>query len=139
MAVALALLPATGCGFIHASGVSHNKPNGFVLRGHVTVPLPASTSQAAGTACSAPGSASDIVAGAPVKVTDPNGRQLALGSLGAGVFATGTGVSCDFPFEIRAVPGGVDSYAISVAGRPAQTFPAKALREDQAAVITING
>ncbi len=84
-------------------------------------------------------------------VTDPGGHEIARGSLGAGIVAraatpapaaspatsAGTGAECDFPFEIRGVPGGVSSYGISVAGRAAQTFPAAALRQDQVAVITI--
>jgi hypothetical protein len=136
---ALALVvPVGGCGFIRASNVSHNKPSGFVLRGRVTVPLPGTDQRQAGAACAAPVSLPDIAGGAAVKVTDPDGHEIALGTLGAGIVARSSrGASCDFPFEIRAVPGGVDSYAIAVAGRAPQTFPAKALREDQAAVITI--
>ncbi|MEN3309398.1 MAG: hypothetical protein V7603_5600 [Micromonosporaceae bacterium] len=140
---ALAALVPAGCGFVGASNVSHTKPNGFVLRGRVTVPLPGTDRRAAGAACAAPVALPDIAGGAPVKVTDPAGHEIALGSLGAGIVARasaapgGSGASCDFPFEIRAVPGGVASYGISVAGRPAQTFPARSLREDQAAVIRI--
>jgi hypothetical protein len=135
-----ALVVPGGCGFIRASNVSHTKPNGFVLRGHVAVPLPAGDARASGAGCAAPASLADIAAGVPVKVMDPGGREIAAGTLSSGVVARASAApspTCDFPFEIRAVPGGVDSYGISVAGRPAQIFPAMALREDQAAVITL--
>jgi hypothetical protein len=124
-----------GCGFLGASRVSHNKPSGFVLRGRVTVPVAAGDTRAAGAACAAP--YPDVVANAPVKVTDPDGREIAAGYLGDGVIARGTSaVTCDFPFQIPAVPGGVASYGIAVGARPAVTFPARDLREDETAVLS---
>ncbi len=131
----LAGLALGGCGFFGASRVSHVKPNGFVLRGRVTVPVPAGDTRAAGAACAAP--YPDVVANAPVKVTDPTGREIATGYLGDGVIARGSSsVTCDFPFQIPAVPGGVASYGIAVGTRPAVTFNAKDLREDETAVLS---
>lgn len=127
-----------GCGFVGASDVSHNKPSGFVLRGRVTVPAAGSGPIADGTACMSalPG----VAAGSIVKVSDVDGHELARGELGGGVTATatpGTSAACDFPFQVRGVPGGVSQYAVSVAGRPAQTFAATALRQDQQAVLVL--
>ncbi len=137
--IALATLAAglAGCGFVGASGVSHAKPDGFVLHGHVAVPVPASDTRPDGAACASlvPG----IVGGTRVVVSGPDGHPLAEGALGDGVIArTGTGASCDFPFQIPAVPGGVASYDVTVANH-AQRFPAKDLREGAAAVLTVSG
>jgi len=126
-----------GCGFLGAAGVSHAKPDGFVLRGRVTVPVPASDTRPAGSACAA--GIPDVVAGARVTVTGPDGKVLGTGQLGAGVIArTGTAASCDFPFQLAAVPGGVDSYDIAV-GRHSQRFPAKPLRENASAILAVTG
>jgi hypothetical protein len=127
-----------GCGFIGASNVSHTKPSGFVLRGRVTVPAAQSGQVSDGTACvsALPG----VAAGSPVVVSDVDGHQLARGELGGGVTATVPGSSagsCDFPFQVRGVPGGVSRYGVSVAGRPAQSFAAAALRQDQLAVLVL--
>jgi hypothetical protein len=127
-----------GCGWVGASGAAHNKPDAFLLRGHVTVAVPPGDQRPAGAACAAtvPG----IVAGAPVRVTDPDGKFLAGGNLGDGVVARGAeGASCDFPFEIPGVRGGVASYDIAVADQPPQRFPAKELRENAEAIIRLNG
>jgi hypothetical protein len=127
-----------GCGWIAASGRPEVKPDAFVLRGHVTVPVAASDTRPNGAACAAtvPG----VVAGAPVRVTGPDGKLLGTGSLGNGVIArTSDGSSCDFPFQIAGVRGGVDSYDIAVADQPAQQFPAKDLRENAEAIVRING
>src|SRR5207245_5557786 len=126
----------SGCGVLGASGVSHTKPDAFVLRGHVSVPVPAGDARPDGAACAAtvPG----IVAGTSVRVTGPDGHFLATGQLGDGVIARGTsGSTCDFPFQIPGVRGGVDSYDVSVGTRPAQRFPAKDLRENAAATIVV--
>jgi hypothetical protein len=129
----------SGCGFVHASDVSHTKPSGFVLRGHVTVPLSGSATASAGSACTAPAAAPDIVLGATVTVTDGAGRKLAVGSLGAGVLAAQAGRdNCEFPFQIPGVPGGVDTYRIAVARRAPQTFPATPLRQGETAILTVS-
>ena len=128
----------SGCGFLGASDVSHSKPDGFVLRGHVAVPVAAGDTRPDGAACAAtvPG----VVAGAPVRVTGPDGKLMGTGSLGNGVIAHGAdGSSCDFPFQIAGVHGGVDNYDIAVADQPPQRFPAKDLRENADAIIRISG
>jgi hypothetical protein len=138
LALPAAGLCLAGCGFIGASDVSHTKPDGFVLRGQVSVPAAGAAAAVAGTPCVS--ALPDVAAGVPVKVSDAQGRELATGELGGGVVVTATGRSgatCAFPFEIRAVPGGVSRYAVSLAGRPAQTFPATELREGQQAVIVL--
>lgn len=125
-----------GCGFVGAASVSDQKPNGFVLRGHVAVPVAAGASQSTGAACES--SLPDVAPNDEVKVTDPQGRQIAVGYLGDGVIGSDTsGTACDLPFEIPQVPGGVTSYGIAVAGHPAQTFSATSLRENQEAVISL--
>jgi hypothetical protein len=137
--VPLAAALLAGCGFVGASNVSHTKPSGFVLRGRVTVPVAGSGPVADGTACTSalPG----VAAGTTVLVSDPDGHALAHGELGGGVTTTATpgssAAGCDFPFQVRGVPGGVSRYAVSVAGRPPQTFDAAALREDQLAVLVL--
>ena len=138
--LALVLLVAGlgGCGWLAASGVSHHKPDAFVLRGRVTVPVPAGDSRPDGAACAASDPA--VVAGTPIRVTGPDGHLLATGYLGDGVISrTGTAASCDFPFQRAGVPGGVDSYDIAVGTRAPHRFPAKDLRENADAVIPVNG
>jgi hypothetical protein len=138
LALPLTAALLSGCGFVGASNVSHVKPNGFVLRGRVTVPAAGAGPTVDGASCAS--SIPDVAAGVTVKVSDVQGHELARGELGGGVTAAvpgGSGVSCDFPFQVRGVPGGVSQYAVSVAGRPAQTFAASALREDQQAVIVL--
>jgi hypothetical protein len=138
LALPLAAVLLSGCGFVGASKVSDVKPNGFVLRGRVTVPAAGTAPTVDGESCAS--AIPDVAAGVTVKVSDVQGHELARGELGGGVTATvpgGSGVSCEFPFQVRGVPGGVSQYAVSVAGRPAQTFAASALREDQQAVIVL--
>lgn len=131
---------AGGCGFVNASAVSHTKPSGFVLRGYVSTPVPAGDARVAGAACAAPTGLPDIAAGTRVKVIDPVGNVIGLGDLVAGVIARSSAVSsCDFAFEIRAVPGGVASYSIAVGAEPAQQFAADQLRQDKPAIIQLNG
>ena len=129
----------SGCGFVHAGRTSHTKPDGFVLRGYATVADAVSTGPVA-SACQSPPAAADIRANTPVRVAGPDGRVLASGQLGAGVLAMQSETyRCNFPFEIRAVPGGQTSYVLTVGSRPPQTFPAMELREDKPAVIVISG
>jgi hypothetical protein len=136
---AAALAVASGCGFVHAGRTSHTKPDGFVLRGYVTVAGAVSTGPV-GSACQSPPEAADIRADTPVRVSSPDGRALAGGQLGAGVLAMQSETyRCNFPFEIRAVPGDSDPYVITVGSRPPQTFAARELREDKPAVIVISG
>jgi len=131
---------AGGCGFVGAGGVSNTKPNGFVLRGYASTPVPAGDARPTGAACAAPTSLPDIAGGAAVKVLDPGGTVIALGTLQAGVINhSGTSTSCDFGFEIRAVPGGVPSYSIVVGTEPAHDFPAEQLRQDKPAIIPLAG
>jgi hypothetical protein len=126
-----------GCGFVSAASVSDQKPNGFVLRGHVAVPVAAGASLSTGAACES--SVPDVAPNDEVKVTDPQGRQIAVGYLGDGVIGSdASGTACDLPFEIPQVPGGVTSYGIVIAGHPAQTFSATSLRENQEAVISLH-
>jgi hypothetical protein len=124
----LVLAGLGGCGFIGAGNASHSKPNGFILRGYVQA---SGGIASTGSACTAPG----VTAGAQVRVSDPGGRQLAEGQLGAGVLDPAG--HCNFPFELRAVPGGPRTYVVTVGGQPPRPFPATELREDKPAVITV--
>ena len=110
-----------------------------MLRGYFTVAgtVPAGP---VGSACQSPPDAADVRANTPVRVAGPDGRVLATGALGAGVLAQQSETyRCNFPFEIRAVPGGQNSYVITVGSRPPQPFAAMDLREDKPAVIMISG
>lgn len=127
----LSALALEGCGFVGAGNASHTKPNGFILRGYVQV----SGALASGSGCAAPATVPGLGSGTPVRVSDPAGKMLAEGKLGAGVLDSAG--HCNFPFELRAVPGGPSDYVITVDGRPPATFPAKDLREDKPAVITV--
>ena len=127
-----------GCGWLGASSAPGTKPDAFVLRGHVAVTVAAGDSRPAGAACAS--TLPDVVSGAPVRVLAPDGNQLATGTLGDGVIAVDQSArSCDFPFQIAGVPGGVDSYDVTVGSQPPRRFPAKDLRENAAAVITVTG
>ena len=130
------VLGVAACGWLRASGVSHTKPSGFVLRGYVTVAGAAAGQP--GAACTSP--APDIGTNGQVRVTDPPNKVLAVGALRSGVLAAADGrYACNFPFVVPNVPGGHDRYSISVAGRPFVSFPATALREDKPAVIQVTG
>lgn len=137
-AVAAASFSATGCGFIAAGQKSVQKPTSFVLIGRADVTLPADDHRAVGVACTAPSTVSGIAPAAPVRVFDDLGKQIASGTLGTGLTGrTGSGLSCDFPFQIPGVPGGSETYAITVGNQPSQTFQAAAIRQNGAAVLTI--
>jgi acyl CoA:acetate/3-ketoacid CoA transferase beta subunit len=136
--VVLCALPLSGCGFVAAGQTSHQKPNNFVLYGHADVPLSTDEHRATGTVCTAPQSVRGIAVTTPVDVLSAGGTRLAHGSLGAGVVArTGNLASCDFPFQIRGVPGGAQTYQIAVGDRPAQTFLGSDLQHNTPAIITI--
>lgn len=137
-AVAVAAFLTSGCGFIASGDRPAEKPNAFVLRGYVSVG--GAPAGAPGTACVAPAAVSDIQAGGPVRVADPQGHTLGAGRLAAGVVEIEAGEArCTFPFEIAGVAGGVDQYVIGVGTRPTVTFPARELRENKPAVIRVNG
>ncbi|HEV7900027.1 MAG TPA: hypothetical protein VGP31_19515 [Planosporangium sp.] len=125
----------SGCGWLRAGGASNTKPSGFVLRGYVAVAgAPAGQ---VGSPCQVP--AAGIAASTPVRVSDPPGHALATGALRPGVLAAdGSAYRCNFPFEIYGVPGGHNTYDISVDDRPPMSFPAGELRQDKSAVIPVN-
>jgi hypothetical protein len=130
-------LPLAGCGWLRAGNVSHTKPSGFVLRGYATAGIAAAPGTAAGGPCQAP--SAGVAPNDEVLVTDPPDHTLATGMLGVGVLAMdGTAYKCNFPFEISGVPGGHQTYEISVAGRPAMSFLAEELRQDKPAVIPVS-
>jgi len=137
-ALLLALLLAlpAGCGFIGSGRNSPGKPDAFVLRGYVSVAgMPPGS---AGSACQAPPAVSDISAGGPVRIADAEGHTLAAGTLAGGVLAVDSGAPrCNFPFEIAGVAGGVDRYVIGVGNQPPVSFPARDLRENKPAVISV--
>jgi hypothetical protein len=88
--------------------------------------------------CTAPDTVRDLAVTTSVDVLSPGGIRLGHGSLGAGVVArTGNLASCDFPFQIRNVPGGAQTYQIVVGNRPAQTFLGSDLQHNTPAIITI--
>jgi hypothetical protein len=127
-------LGLAGCGWLQAGGAPKGKPDGFVLRGYVTVA--GAPAGAAGSPCQAP--AAGVAVADEVRVTDPPSTLLGIGSLGAGVLAVdGTAYRCNFPFQIGGVPGGHKTYSITIAGRPAVNFPAAELRSDKPAVIFV--
>jgi hypothetical protein len=122
-----------GCGWV---GVHDRvaKPDGFLLHGYVSIA--GASSGSPGTPCLS--QASDIAAGAPVKVVDEGGAQLASGSLGDGVLAaTGNAWRCNFPFDIGNVPGAADAVLVEIGRQPAARFTTAELREGRAAVINV--
>jgi hypothetical protein len=164
--VAVLLAPA-GCGFVNSGERGSSKPDGFTLRGYVSVganpaasataasasasgdpaggasggpgsdPAGGASGAASGGSCAAPAAASDVHAGGAVRVADPAGHTLAAGELSPGVRDTASG-RCNFGFQIAGVPGGVDHYVIGVGNRPAVSFPAHDLRSDKPAVIVVD-
>jgi hypothetical protein len=133
------VLAFTGCGFASSGERGSSKPDGFTLRGYVSVGTPgasaSATPTASGTVCEAPSGADDVRAGGAVRVADPQGHTLAAGQLAAGVREAGR---CNFGFEIANVPGGVERYVIGVGTRPTATFAAHDLRSDKPAVIQVD-
>jgi hypothetical protein len=126
-----------GCGWLGRSSVAEVKPNTFVLRGEVTIAEPAATSTP-GAVCAAPPGAEVIVAGAAVTITDPAGHRIGVGSLESGHLAsTSAGTVCAFGFQIAPVPGGVDTYTVTVDGSATRTFSATDLRQGGLAVIMV--
>jgi hypothetical protein len=137
------LATLAGCGFVAAGNKSPSKPSAFVLNGHAAVTLLAS-SQTIGSTCVSPTGATDVAANVTVTVTDASGggagggKKIATGTLGVGVITSDSGVAaCSFPFQIRGVPGGIETYGVAIGTRPAQIFPGDALRSSTPAVITI--
>jgi hypothetical protein len=129
-------LSLSGCGFLNSGDRGSTKPDGFTLRGYVSVgPKAGPGPGASGGPCTAPPGADDVQAGGAVRVADPDGHTLAAGSLTAGVEEAGR---CNFGFQITAVPGGVDRYVIGVGNRATVTFPAHDLRSDKPAVIVVD-
>ncbi|HKD96230.1 MAG TPA: hypothetical protein VKB69_01390 [Micromonosporaceae bacterium] len=136
--VAAVVLGAAGCGFIAAGRKSVQKPTSFVLIGHADVVLPAGDHRAVGVSCTAPSTVAGIGVRTPVRVYDDLGTQVGAGTLGAGLTGhTGSGLSCDFPFQIPGVPGGSQTYGIAVGNEPRQIFQAADVRQNAAAVLTI--
>ncbi len=135
LTLAFSVTALAGCGFVEAGNKSSVKPSSFVISGNADVALPSGTGTP-GAACTAPVGASDVAKDAAVTVTTPTGFKIAAGRLGGGV-VTGDGAACSFPFQIRAVTGGYDTYGVSIGNRPAQSFDAVGLRANQPAVLTI--
>lgn len=142
-ATALALAAGCGlslsaCGFLASGDRPATKPEAFVLRGYVSVRA-APADSATGSPCEAPPGSGDIHTGGTVRIADRDGHTLATGELTGGVLAFTSGTArCNFPFEIPAVPGGVDEYVVGVGSRPTVTFAARALRENRPAVVTVD-
>jgi len=152
-----ALLALTGCGFANSGQRGSSKPDGFTLRGYVSVGVGSTASASAGAggaasasagggaasasagggSCEAPAAASDVHAGGAVRVADPAGHTLAAGELAPGVRDAASG-RCNFGFQITGVPGGVDRYVVGVGNRPTVSFPAHDLRADKPAVIVVD-
>jgi hypothetical protein len=139
VAVVLAAgLALSGCGFLGSGDRGSNKPDGFTLRGYVSVGTTAAGAGSPGVTggpCTAPPAANDVQAGGAVRVADRDGHTLGTGVLSPGVAEAGR---CNFAFQITAVPGGVDQYVIGVGNRASVSFPAHDLRSDKPAVIVVD-
>lgn len=121
LCLVLSGLSLGGCGWVGAHSRS-SKPNGFQVHGYVAVP----------SSCLS--GASDIHAGAEVKIADEAGKTIATGSLGDGV---ADGSKCNYPFEISNVPGSYNTVIVLVGLQPAAKFATSELREGGAAVISV--
>jgi hypothetical protein len=133
-----AALALSGCGFLNSGQRGSNKPDGFTLRGYVSVGHKAAASAsppASGGPCTAPPEAEDVQAGGAIRVADSDGHTLGAGTLEPGIEENGR---CNFGFSIRQVPGGVEKYVIGVGNRATTTFPAHDLRSDKPAVIVVD-
>jgi hypothetical protein len=139
IAAGLGILLA-GCGFVGAAQKSDVKPGGFVLIGRAEVTVTASgltVAPAAGEPCVAPTAFADVAENTQVTVTNSAGKTVATGALGSGLYvAANAGFVCEFPFAIRAVPDGSDTYDVAIGNRPDQTFQATALRDNTPAIIS---
>jgi hypothetical protein len=136
VAAAFAAVALTGCGWLGANDKSSIKPNGFVLFGHAAVTLPADDHRAAGVACTSP--VTTVTPGTSVRVLDPGGKVLGTTFLGDGVIGRdANAATCNFPFSLQAIPGGVETYSVQIGDRSPQQFTATTLRQNNAAVITI--
>lgn len=108
-----------------------------MLRGYATASVTEAPGSSVGGQCQAP--RAGVAPNDQVLVSDPPGHTLATGVLGVGVLALeGDAYKCNFPFQISGVPGGHQTYEISVAGHPAMSFPAEELRQDKPAVIPVS-
>ncbi|GAA0718955.1 hypothetical protein Drose_05250 [Dactylosporangium roseum] len=126
-----------GCGWAGRHD-ERSKPDGFLLHGHVSAA--GAATGASGTPCLAPASASDIVAGAPVRAADAAGKIIAVTSLNGGVLAeTPDGFHCNFGFELSNLSGSRPTYQLIVADRPPRSFETKPLREGKEAVLPVDG
>lgn len=56
----------------------------------------------------------DLRPGAPVKVFDLSGNQLAQGQLKGGTAGKAVGNSCTWPIEVNGIPGGATQYALRI-------------------------
>jgi hypothetical protein len=131
-------LALSGCGFLSSGQRGSNKPDGFTLRGYVSVGHKEGASASPSTShgpCTAPPEANDVQAGGAVRVADAAGHTLGAGNLEPGIEEDGR---CNFGFSIRSVPGGVEKYVIGVGNRATATFPAHDLRSDKPAVIVVD-
>lgn len=117
------------------SPVQHSTvpPSTFTLSGTLTIkisssesgnaPLIATTAQG----CEGTGPYSDMSSGTAVVITDPEGRQVAVGVLQFGRSAAGNSNTCVMPFSASDVPRGLPSYSITISHRGTQVFtPSKA-------------
>ena len=127
-----------------ASQKSDVKPGGFVLIGRAEVATstaaPTDTTAAApatGKPCTAPTAYADVAQFAPVTVKNSAGKTVATGQLGGGLAASvASGFVCEFPFIIRGVPDGSDTYDVAIGNRPDQTFQASELRINTPAILS---
>ena len=134
--LALLVMSLAGCGFV-GTGKNRHKPDGFPLHGYVSVA--GAAAGVTGSACLAPATAPDIVAGAEVKAASTDGHVAATSTLGRGVLAAtaGGGYRCNFPFELANVSGARPTYLVVVGTRPAVAFNTRELREGKPAVIDV--
>ncbi|WP_432986047.1 hypothetical protein [Dactylosporangium sp. CA-233914] len=131
----LMVLSLGGCGWAGRHDET-SKPDGFLLHGYVSVA--GAAGGATGSACLAPASVPDIVAGGTVRVADTEGHVIAATQLAAGVLAPdGAGYDCNFAFELANLSGSRATYLVMVGTRPAASFPTKELREGRPAVIPV--
>lgn len=85
----------------------------FTMRGAFTL-FVAGANLAEGTPCKGTGMYDDLQEGAPVKVFDESGAQLASGGLRRGVFVAPQGTTaCKFEFAVQ-VPDGPLGYGVAI-------------------------
>lgn len=124
--ITAAVSAIAGCGNAAATPkVVHHAPKTTTVNGTLTLNV-GDAENIDGSTCTGMGGYDDITAGAEVKITNGNGRTVAVGQLDRGQVFTVNGGSdmdhCTFNWSVTGVPMASKFYEVHVAGRGGPTF-----------------